>query len=178
MQIYDILKQEHEEVRQLLNELVALKDDDEYRFVLVQEIQNALIPHARAEESVFYNTIRAVDADKSIVAHAYKEHLEAESLLRMLQVKDKTNMDWRSTARKLRDSVEHHVAEEESTVFSEARKIFTAEEAESIGEAFTKLRPSFVGDGVMKNTLDMVINMLPPRLADSIRGISGNEKQV
>lgn len=176
MQIYDILKQDHEEVLGLLNELIGLKVDDEYRFVLVEQIKNALIPHARAEEQVFYNTIRAIDADKSLVTHAYKEHLEAESMLRMLQVKDKVNFDWKSTAKKLLETLEHHIQEEETNLFGEARNIFTTEEAESIGDAFVKLKPTFEGDGVMKNTVDMVINMLPPRLGNSIRNI-GTEKQ-
>lgn len=170
MQIYDRLRQDHDQIKELLNELIGLQDNDEYRFVVVQQIQDALIPHARAEESVFYNTIRAVDADKSIVAHAYREHLEAESFLRMLQVKDKTNLDWRSTAHKLKNSLEHHVANEENSIFSEAKKIFTIQEAEAIGEAFEKLKPTFAEQGVVKNTMDMVLNMLPPRLVDSIRG--------
>ena len=174
MLIYDLLKKDHEEVKSMLAELISLKQDDEYRFILVEEIKNALIPHARAEEATFYNTIRAVDADKSIVAHGFKEHLEAESLLRLLQVKDKTNLDWKSTAKKLQDALEHHIAEEEGKIFAEARKIFSAEEAESIGDAFTSLKPSFVGEGMVKNTVDMVINMLPPRLADSIRGLDSS----
>lgn len=170
MQIYDILMREHEEVKGLLNDLINLKDDDEYRFILVEEIKSALIPHSRAEEATFYNTIRAVDADKSLVAHGFKEHLEAESLLRLLSVKEKTNMDWRSTALKLQEALEHHIKEEEGKIFSEARSIFSKEEAESIGDAYLNLKPNFVGDGAMKSTMDMVINMLPPRLADSIRG--------
>jgi hemerythrin-like domain-containing protein len=174
MNIYDLLKQDHEEVKTMLNELIGLKDDDEYRFVLVEEIRNALIPHARAEEAVFYNTIRAVDADKSIVAHAYKEHLEAESYLRMLQVKDRADFDWRSTAKKLQESLEHHIKEEENNIFKEARNIFSDEEARMIGEAFEKLKPTFVGDSVVKNTVDMVINMLPPRLTDGIRNLSSS----
>ena len=176
MQIYDLLKQDHEEVRGMLKELLALKDDDEYRFVLIEEIKNALIPHARAEESVFYNTIRAVDADKSITAHAYKEHMEAETYLRTLQVKDKVNADWRSTAQKLFDSLEHHIQEEETTIFDEAKNIFTKEEAEMMGEAFEKLKPSYEGDGLVKNTVDMVVNMLPPRLADKIRNIGSSSQ--
>lgn len=174
MLIYDILKKEHEEVKAMLTELISLKENDEYRFVLVEEIKNALLPHSRAEEATFYNTIRAVDADKSIVAHGYKEHMEAESLLRLLQVKDKTNLDWKATARKLQSALDHHIAEEEGKIFTEAQKIFTNEEAESIGEAFTSIKPSFEGDGVIKNTVDMVINMLPPRLADRIRGFDSS----
>lgn len=175
MQIYDILKKEHEEVKGLLNDLIALKDDDEYRFVLVEEIRSALIPHSRAEEATFYNTLRAVDADKSIVAHGFKEHLEAETLLRVLQVKDKINADWKSTAMKLQEALTHHILEEETKIFAEARKIFTTEEAEAIGEAFISLKPNFVNDGFMKSAIDMVINMLPTRLADSIRGTEGSK---
>lgn len=175
MLIYDLLKKDHDEVKTMLTELISLSQDDEYRFVLVEEIKNALIPHARAEEATFYNTIRAVDADKSIVAHGFKEHMEAESLLRLLQVKDKTNLDWKATARKLQEALEHHIAEEEGKIFSEAQNIFTTEEAESIGEAFSSLKPTFVGDGMVKNTVDMVINMLPPRLADSIRGLDNSK---
>ncbi|MBA2406019.1 MAG: hemerythrin domain-containing protein [Bdellovibrionales bacterium] len=171
MQIYDILKKEHEEVKTLLSELIALSDDDEYRFVLVAEIKNALLPHARAEEATLYNTIRAVDADKSIVVHAFKEHMEAESLLRLLEVKDKINFDWKSTAKKLQEALEHHIGEEEGKIFTECRTIFSDAEAESIGDAFLKLKPSFVGEGVVKNAAEMVVNMLPPRLADSVRGL-------
>ncbi len=56
------------------------------------------------------------------------------------------------------------------------RKIFTDEESNSIGNAFTALKPTFQGDGLMKNTLEMVINMLPPRLGDSMINF-GTEKQ-
>ena len=174
MEIYDLLRQDHTEIKSMLNDLIKLDQDDEYRFILMQEIKNALIPHSRAEESVFYNAIRAVDADKSVVAHSYQEHLEAETMLRTLLVKDKTNLDWRSTAKKLQQALEHHISEEEGRVFAEARKIFTPQEAESIGQAFEKLKPTFVGDGVVKNTIDIVINMLPPRLANGIRGL-GNQ---
>lgn len=171
MKIYDILKQEHEEIKNLLNELLALKEDDEYRFILVEEIKNALLPHVRAEEATFYNTIRAVDADKSIVAHLFKEHLEAESLLLLLEVKDKANFNWRETAAKLKTALEFHIKEEEGKIFTEAQSIFSDDEAEAIGDAFLKLKPSFVGQGVVKNAAELVINMLPPRLADSVRGL-------
>lgn len=175
MQIYDILKQEHEEVKGLLNDLVALKKDDEYRFVLVEEIKSALLPHSRAEEATFYNTLRAVDADKSIVAHGFQEHVEAESLLRLLEIKDKANFDWQETAIKLRDALEHHITEEEGDIFSEARSMFSDDEAEAIGEAYLNLKPSFEGNGVVKSAVDLVVNMLPPRLADSIRGTDSSK---
>jgi hemerythrin-like domain-containing protein len=169
MEIYEVLKSDHDELKGLLKDLLALKDDDDYRFVLIEEIRNALVPHSRAEESVFYNTLRAVNADKKLVFHGYQEHLEAETLLRTLQVMDKLNMGWRSVAQKLLDGVSHHIQEEETEIFNEARNAFTSEEAVAMAEAFNELKPKVREEGIIGTTADMIVNMLPPRLADSIR---------
>lgn len=176
MEIYEALKKDHDDVKELLDELVSLRDDDEYRYVLIEEIRNHLIPHSRAEESVFYNTLRAVNADKKIVFHGYQEHLEAETLLRTLQVMDRMNMDWKATAEKLRDAVYHHVEDEESEIFAEARAAFTREEAEAMCDAFEQLKPKIQQEGFVKNTLDMVINMMPPRLSDKLRSFGGEAR--
>jgi hemerythrin-like domain-containing protein len=169
MEIYEALKKDHEELKLLLSELVSLREDDDYRFILIEEIRNMLVPHSRAEESVFYNTMRAVNADKKIVMHGFQEHLEAETLLRTIQVMDKLNVEWKGVAKKLKEGVEHHIKEEETEIFSEARSIFSREEAVMMGEAFEQLKPKVEQEGFMKNTLDMVVNMMPPRLADKIR---------
>lgn len=176
MEIYEALKKDHAEVKELLNELINLNEKDEYRFVLIEEIRNALIPHARAEESVFYNTIRAVDVDKTIVLHGYKEHLEAETLLRTLQVQDKLDFSWKGTARKLQDALLHHIQEEEQEIFASAKNIFTKEEAVQMGEAFEKLKPEILKEGFLKTTVDMVVNMLPPRLAQGLRNFNSGSQ--
>jgi hemerythrin-like domain-containing protein len=174
MEIYEVLKKDHEEVKQLLDELVNLADDDDYRYVLITEISNALIPHSRAEESVFYNTLRAVNADKKVVFHGFQEHMEAETLLRTLQVMDKLDFGWKGVAQKLRDAIYHHVEEEESDIFEEARRAFTSEEATVMAEAFEELKPKVEEQSIAGTTADMIINMMPPRLADSIRNFGIN----
>lgn len=171
MEIYEYLKRDHNEMKVLLEELVSLREDDDYRYVLIEEIRNILVPHSRAEESVFYNTLRAVDADRTLVFHGFQEHLEAETLLRTLQVMDRMNLEWKATARKLQEALLHHVEEEETDIFDEARRAFTKEEAVSMGEAFLQLKPQIEKEGLFKNTMDMVINMMPPRLADKIRNL-------
>lgn len=172
MEIYEVLKKDHEEVKVVLNELLSLKEDDDYRFVLIDEIRNLLIPHSRAEEEVFYNTLRAINADKAVVRHGFKEHMEAEALLRTLQVMDKFNMSWKGTAEKLRDVVFHHINDEETEIFEEARSAFSSEEAEMLAEAFEELKPQIEQESTVKNTVDMVLNMMPPRLADGIRNLT------
>lgn len=174
MNIYEALKKDHVEVLDLIDELISLKEDDDYREILIKQISDALIPHSRAEESVFYNTLRAVNAPKKEVFHGYKEHLEAEALLKTLQGKEKLNMEWKSVAMKLRDALSHHINEEETEIFSIAKEVFTDDEARVMGEAFLELKPKVQEQSSLGKTADMVINLLPPRLASKIRdfGIS------
>ncbi len=178
MDIYQNLKKDHDEVKSLLAELTTLNDDDDYRHTLIERIASELVPHSRAEEAVFYNTIRASDADSGLVMHSFKEHMEAESLLRILQTKDKTKLDWKKTANKLKEALEHHIQEEESKVFSLAQNILTNQEAEQVGEAFLKLKGEIKGEGVLKSSLDIAINLLPPRLTNKVRDLNLNNLNV
>jgi hemerythrin superfamily protein len=177
MNIYQALEKDHIELKQLLWELVSLKEDDDYRYVLIEEIRSLLIPHARAEESVFYNTLRAIDADKKIILHGYQEHLEAESLLRSLQVMDKMNMSWKGTAKKLQETLLEHIQDEETEIFDEARNAFSDIEAQAMGDAFNQLKPKIEQEGFVKSTVDMIINMMPPRLSDKIRSWGGGAEE-
>lgn len=170
MDIYSIIKNDHEEVKSLLNELIALNEDDSYRSVLVTQIEQALIPHARAEESVFYNSIRAL-SDQTEVMYSFKEHMEAEALLRGLQFKEGVKLDWKKTAIKLKDALEQHMTKEEGEIFSEARKIFSEEDARMMGEAFVSMKAQVSNQGFMKNSFDMVVNLMPPRFVDKIRNL-------
>lgn len=173
MLIYEVLKNDHDLLKTHLDELLALnEDDDDAREMLVRQIRDDLIPHARAEESVFYNSLRAFDSTKEQAMHAYKEHMEAETLLRMLQIRDKMDVEWKETARKLKDALEHHIAEEEGPMFSLARSVFTDKEAEMMAESFERLKPEVKEEGFMGTTWDMVTNLMPPRFKDSFQNQS------
>jgi hemerythrin-like domain-containing protein len=169
MLIYEILKKDHDTVKTLLSELISLSQDNmEEKHRIIDEIRDELIPHSRAEEEVFYNALRSLDAGKGKIMHSYKEHLEAETLLRTLQLMDKIDADWKDTTEKLRDALEHHIEEEETTIFDIAKQTFSDQEAEKIGEAFEALKPKVQQEGFMKNTLDLVVNLLPPRLSSKL----------
>src|SRR5438105_4888777 len=125
MLIYDALKKDHDKIKTLLAKLVdSSEKDKESRDTLIAEIRDELIPHARAEEAVFYNSLRSIDIAKDIVKHSYTEHMEAEGLLRTLQGMEKLDMDWTKTADKLKKAVEHHITEEESKIFTAAKQLF------------------------------------------------------
>ena len=136
---------------------------------LIAQIRDALIPHSRAEESVFYNSLREIATTKDLIAHAYGEHMEAETMLRALQVQGKLDAGWYQTAKALKSALEHHISEEETTIFSAARQVFTEGEAEMMSKAFEGLKPEIKKEGFMATSMELVANLMPPRFAKSFR---------
>lgn len=173
MEIYEALVKDHRKVQDLLNQLVNLQSgDEEVRHDLVAKIRDELIPHSRAEEAVFYNSIRAINTAKDMVWHGYEEHMMAESLLRTLQGADKIDAGWRQTAQKLKAALDHHIQEEENEIIPVAQGLFTAEEAQAMCDAFEKMKPEIKEEGFMQTTLDMIANIMPTRLAAPLRTFS------
>ncbi|RYZ62145.1 MAG: hemerythrin domain-containing protein, partial [Proteobacteria bacterium] len=108
MEIYQALKKDHEKVKSLLQRLVGLADSDvKTRHSLVSQIRDELVPHSRAEEAVFYNSLRLVDDSKKVAMHGFAEHMEAETFLRTLQATDAVGAGWRPVAEKLKETLEH-----------------------------------------------------------------------
>lgn len=170
MQIYEALINDHRKLQDILDRLVALNEGDEdKRHELIGQVRDELIPHSRAEEAVFYNSIRAISTAQDLAWHGYEEHMLAESLLRTLQAADKIDIEWKGGAKKLRDALNHHIKEEEEQMIPVAQQLFTKEEAEVMCEAFEEMKPEVRDSGIVQSTLDMIANIMPARLAAPLR---------
>jgi predicted Holliday junction resolvase-like endonuclease len=99
--------------------------------------------------------------------HGYREHMAAESLLRTLQVADTVDADFKTAAKALKETLEHHIKEEEEEMFVLAESVVTPEEAVQMANAFTRMKGSVKKQGFIGTTLDMVANMMPPRFSKS-----------
>lgn len=172
MNIYDALSKDHRQFEALLDRLVASSkaDDDRWKATL-DELRRGVIAHAHAEEAVFYNALREADQSKKQVAHSYAEHGMAEGEIRALGAAKMVDAKWTSLAEKLSTDLKHHIHEEETKVYAAARQVFSAAEAEQLGAAFErmKLETAKDGDSVLASTVDLVANLLPPRLTESFR---------
>ena len=173
MMIYEALKKDHDLVKELLSELVSLgENDSDRRHELIDLIRDELVPHSRAEEAVFYNCMRLLDSSKNLAMHGYQEHMEAETLLRALQVQDKIDLKWKKTAQKLKETLEHHIEEEEGEMFNAAQALFTNEEAQAMGDVFEKMKPGIKEEGFAMTTVEMMKNLMPPRLTMALDDLS------
>lgn len=177
MLIYDELQKDHRQILSTLDQLIASDNDGPETWgPLVQQLRDVLIPHARAEEAILYNSLRDMDATRGAVDHSYAEHAQAEAVLRSLQVTGSMNVTWLSAARALREALAHHIEEEETTVFAAAQLAFSPQEAADMGHAFVMMKPAVRDEGLLGTTLDMIANLLPERLRDSVRKLASGDQ--
>lgn len=170
MQIYDALLRDHDKLKPLLNELVSAGElDYPTRKTLVAKVREELIPHARAEEAVFYNSLRAIDETRGLVAHSYLEHAEAEILLAALQGMEAVDGEWKRSATKLQKAVFHHIEDEEGRVFEAAKQVLAPEEAQMMAEVFWNLKPKFLGETFIESTAELLVNLMPARFTAPFR---------
>lgn len=181
MDIYEALSTDHRQFESLLDRLVAAsKADDERWKDVLDELRRGVIAHAHAEEAVLYNALRETDASKTLIAHNYAEHAMAEGEIRTLGVAKLIDANWTSLVEKLSKDLRHHIEDEESRVFDAARKVFNTEEARQLGAAFERMKRDTAedGDSVVASTVDLVANLLPPRLTDAFRKNVGQPRKA
>jgi hemerythrin-like domain-containing protein len=136
--ILDTLKQEHEEVKELLADLQTAATAAQRRG-LVEKIKTALIPHTKAEQKVLYDAvIKLRDKDAQVDGHeGYLEHeLASKTLQRLDSLPDATSPEHKAAAKVLKELVEHHIDEEESNVWADAEKNFSREQRAQMNVAY------------------------------------------
>src|SRR5271154_6304160 len=108
--ILDTLKKEHDEVKDLLENLSDAETPAQRR-TLVQRIKAALVPHTKAEEKVLYDAVIALkDKDAQVDGHeGYLEHECASNILKQLaSIANATSPEHKAAAKVLKELVEHH----------------------------------------------------------------------
>jgi len=172
MDIYEALSSDHRTFEAQLDQLLtAAKSNDPSWKTIADELRRGLVAHSHAEEALLYNALREHEAGRSLVAHSYSEHAMAEGEIRTLSLGKVTGHAWTSVIEKLSQDLRHHIQEEETKIFGVARKVLSDGDAMRLGEAFTRLKAEMQrdGDSMMASTLDLITNLLPPRVGDSVR---------
>lgn len=120
----DLLKADHAEVKKLFRQFEKLKksEDTDGMQQVAQTFCDALRIHAQIEEEIFYPALReAGDADDAL-DEADVEHSHVKALVEQIASSDPGDELFEARVKVLSEYVEHHVEEEESTIFSKARK--------------------------------------------------------
>ena len=145
--IFDQLIDEHDEVKDLLNQATSCPENK--RKGLVEAIEEALIPHARAEEKTLYAVLnqRAREEEDveamTITEEAYEEHRLVDKLLGDLKEKPVSDSNWLGLLLVIKENIEHHIEEEEDQLFEMADQLLSEEELIEIFENYQDRKEGF-----------------------------------
>ena len=92
-----------------------------------------IVAHERKEEKVLYPALKRHREARDIVLEGYQEHHVADVLVGELKNMDPADERWGAKFKVLKESLEHHIEEEESHMFPSARQVLTREELQSLG---------------------------------------------
>lgn len=140
-----LLKADHQRVSDLFDKFEGLGDRaHKTREATVHTIIEELSVHAGIEETVFYPALReriAAD-DEDQVLEALEEHHIVKFLLSELQSLPSEDERYTAKVTVLRELVDHHVEEEESEMFKQARGAFSRTELADLGDELAAARSS------------------------------------
>jgi hemerythrin-like domain-containing protein len=136
MHAIKLLKQQHQDVRDLFERLGQI-DDTNQKESLFQQLADNLAAHMTIEEAIFYPA--AYTSDDTQYSEAVEEHATAKRILLQLlgMACDDENFDDKVT--RLQEIIETHVEEEESVLFKAAKKQLDMEELEQLGDEMQQL---------------------------------------
>ena len=140
MDLYQLLKQDHQKIRRLFERLDEASSDGtvKQRERLFAELKRELTLHTEVEEKHFYPALRDRDGAKELVADSLEEHGEVKKLLGELDQADKEEDNWTDQLQELHEDVDDHVEEEETELFPIAQKLLDEAKTKEIAEAIEK----------------------------------------
>lgn len=116
-----LLEADHREVETLFDQFEAARGDAK-KGEIAAKICLALKVHAQIEEELFYPPARKETGDGDLVDEALVEHMGAKDLIAQIEAMKPGQSLYDAKVKVLGEQIRHHVDEEESELFPEARK--------------------------------------------------------
>jgi len=135
MEITTLLKEDHREVENLIAQLEGGADKDTFT-----KLKSSLELHTQIEEEIYYPALEGKDETDDLVSDAYQEHDEVDDLLKEMSGTDVGSEEFQDLLQQLKESINHHVKEEENELFPKSEKVLGAEKLEQMGDEMEKMK--------------------------------------
>ncbi|OIQ23015.1 hemerythrin domain-containing protein [Lacinutrix sp. MedPE-SW] len=136
MNIFEALRKDHDIQRDLLDKLVKTTGDSKERDELFKKVKQELKIHEDGEERFFYIPLIDDDLTQEQARHAIAEHHEIDEILEELEAMDYDSSGWLKVAKKLKEEVEHHLDDEEHTIFQMAGKVLADKDKTALSKDY------------------------------------------
>ncbi|ROL81435.1 hemerythrin [Pseudomonas protegens] len=144
MNAIDLLKADHEKVKSILNQLSESTDRAvKKRTDLLDKLELEITIHTQLEEQILYPAFKqAGDKEQAEMYYeAKEEHRTVDSLvLPDLKSTDPTKPEFAGRVKVVKELLEHHIGEEETEMFPQARKLLGNAKLEELGEQMLAMK--------------------------------------
>ncbi len=154
MNAITMLEKQHQEVKALFSKFENAKSSSEKK-ALFEEIADSLAVHTTIEEKIFYPAAYAKDTE-DVLEEALQEHLGVKRLIVDLMETSPDDSTFDAKLKVMQEQVEHHVKEEEGTLFPDVRKRLDEPNLEQLGSRMQGLFTREMKAGPSRNIGDQV----------------------
>jgi hemerythrin superfamily protein len=144
--VVELILEDHRLFESLLRELRNEQND---RDALRQQMAELLVAHGEAEESKVYPQLERRDAiEEEEAEHGKKEHDEGyETLLPLLEAADLYDEDFSEKLHEFSETLLHHLDEEERDILNPARADVSDEDRARLGAGWVAERNRMLDEG-------------------------------
>jgi len=141
MNAMDLLKQDHEKVKKLMEEIDSTTERGvKTREELFTKFKQEMTVHERIEEEIFYPRLTEQAKTKEIALEGYEEHHVVDMVMAELDNVSYDDEHWGAKFTVMKENVEHHIEEEEGEMFKLARQALDSDELEELGERMESMK--------------------------------------
>ena len=134
MNALSLLKRDHDEVKKML----ATLDETTERAIKTRgetftKLRSELDIHETIEEEIFYPALKDHPKTKDIALEGYEEHRVVDTVMGEMLGLDVSDETWTAKFTVMKENLEHHIEEEETEMFKQARQVFDEAELQELG---------------------------------------------
>ncbi|MCS3840726.1 hemerythrin-like domain-containing protein [Pseudomonas sp. JAI111] len=147
MNAIDLLKADHERVKGILTQLSESTERGvKKRTELLAKLEMEITIHTRLEEEILYPAFKKAGGKEQEVMYyeAKEEHRTVDSLvLPDLKATDPSTPEFAGRAKVVKELLEHHIEEEETEMFPQAKKLLGNATLEELGAQMETLKVQY-----------------------------------
>ena len=138
--IFDLLKQDHEAVNNMLKQIV---ESEVFNPETYEQAKKALKAHFAGEEKLFYSRLENNREIRSFVLEAYEAHDLGKQIMIDIDMSENFSADWLFVKVKMLSlALLMHFKEEENNVFKKAKNFLSVEDEQALGKLFVQEKNS------------------------------------
>lgn len=147
MNAIDLLKADHEKVKAILSQLSESTDRAlKKRVELLGKLEMEITIHTRLEEEILYPAFKEAGSKEEDIMYyeAKEEHRTVDSLvLPDLKLTDPGTPEFAGRVKVVKELLEHHIEEEETEMFPQAKKLLGKAKLDELGEQMEAMKASY-----------------------------------